>query len=140
MDARIKSIQLQNRIPTRQGGRKTRRSHKKRRRLTHRRGEETHEECGNLIGQRTIPGYPRNRRYQNRRIGETGIPRQGRGRNTEGKQHRHRDPRHQKKLGPKKQRNEGNSAGAMPMETQSLMIPRKDLDTKRPEDTNRSCR
>jgi len=140
MDARTKSIQLQNRIPTRKGRRKAGRPHKKRGRPTHSRRQETHSKRGDLIARGEILGDPRNGRYQTRSIGNNGFPRPRRGRNTEGKQRRQRDPRHQEKLGRRKKRNEGNSVGAMPMEGRPLRVSRKDLDTKGRRDTNLSYR
>ena len=79
MDARIKSIKLQNRIPTRKGGRKTRRPHKKRRRPTHSGRQETHSKRGNLTTKGSILGHPRDRRNKARHIGNNRIPRQGDG-------------------------------------------------------------
>jgi len=140
MDARTKSIQLQNRILTRKGGRKARRPHKKRGRPTHSRRQETHSKRGDPTAKRTILGYPKNGRNQTRRIGNNRIPSQGRGRNTEGKQRRQRDPRHQEKPQPGKKRNEGNSVGAMQMEERPHMVSRKDLDTKERRDRNHSYR
>jgi len=140
MDVRTKSIQLQNRIPTRRGRRKTGRAHKKRGRPTYGRRQETDSKRGDPTTKGTILGYPRNERNQTRRIGNNRIPRQGRGRNTEGKQGRQRDRRHQEKLGRRKKRNEGNSVMAMPMEGRPLMVSRKDLDTKGRRDTNHSYR
>jgi len=140
MDARTKSIQLQNRIPTREGRRKARRPHKKRTRPIHSRRQETQSKRGDLTAKGTILGYPRNGRNLTRCIGNNRIPRQERGRNTEGKQRRRRDPRHEEKLGQRKKGYEGNSVGAMPMEGRPLMAPRKDLDTKERRDTNHSYR
>jgi len=74
MDARTKSIQLQNRIPTRKGRRKARRPHKKRGRPTHSRRQETHSKHGDPTAKGTILGYPRKGRNQTRRIGNNGIP------------------------------------------------------------------
>jgi len=54
MDARIKSIQLQNSIPTREGGGKARRTHEKNGISTHGRRQETDTKCGNLIAKRKI--------------------------------------------------------------------------------------
>jgi len=59
MDTRIKSIQLPNRIPARERRGKARRPQKPGGRPTHRRRQETHVKCGDLIAQRTILGYPR---------------------------------------------------------------------------------
>jgi len=140
IDARTKSIQLQNQIPTRKGRRKAGRSHKKRGRPTHSRRQETHSKRGDLTAKGKILGYPRNGRNQTRHIRNNRIPRQGRGRDTEGKQRRQRNPRHQEKLGRRKKRNERNSVGAMPMEGWPLMVSRKDLDTKGRRDTNHSYR
>jgi len=140
MDARTKSIKLQNRIPTRKGRRKARCHHKKRGRPTDSSRQETHSKRGDPSAKGTILGYPRNGRNQTRRIGNNGITRQGQGRNTEGKQRRQRDPRQQEKLGQRKKRNEGNSVGAMPMEGRPLIVSRKDLDTKGRRDTNHSYR
>jgi len=50
---------------------------------------------------------------------------------TEGKQQRRPNPRHQKKLGGRKKRKERNSPGSIPMEGHSLMVSRKDSDTRR---------
>jgi len=140
MDARTKSIKLQNRIPTRKERRKARRPHKKRRRPTHSRRQETHSKRGDPTAKGTILEYPRNGRNQTRRIGNNGIPRQERERNTEGKQGRQRDSRYQEKLGRRKKRNEGNSVGAMPMEGRPLMVSRKDLDTKGRRNMNHAYR
>ena len=128
IDARIKSIQLQNWIPTRKGGRKARRPHKKRRRPTHGRRSKTHSKCGNLTAQKSILGYSRKRRYLTRSNGDNRILRQGRRRDTKSKQRRRRDTRHQVKLGRRKKRNTRNTAGPMPMEGRPLMVSRKDLE------------
>jgi len=99
MDARIKSIQLQNRITTRKGGRKTRRPHKERGGPTHGRRQETHSKCGNLTTKGAILGHPGDRRNQARHIGNNRIPRPGRRRNTESQQKRQPNPVYQTKPG-----------------------------------------
>ena len=58
LDARTKSIQLQNRIPTRKGTRKARSPHKKRGRPTHSRTQETHSKRVDPTAKGTILGYP----------------------------------------------------------------------------------
>ena len=45
-----------------------------------------------------------------------------------------------RKLEARKKSNERNSVGAMPMKGRPLMVPRKDLVTKRRRDTNHSYR
>ena len=140
MDARIKSIQFQNRIPSRIRRGKTGRPHKTRGIPTHCRRPETHEKSGNLIAQKMILGYPRDWRNQARRIGKNRIPRPRGGRDTEGKKCRQGNPRHQKKPGRREDRNEGNSSMTMPMEGPPLMVPRNNLDTKRRGDTSHSYR
>jgi len=59
MDARIKSIQLQDRIQTRKRGGKKGRPHEKRERSTYGRRQKTHQICGNITPKRTILGHPR---------------------------------------------------------------------------------
>jgi len=59
MDARIKSVQLQDRIPSTERRGKARRPHKTRGIPTHRRRPETHAQCGELIAQGTTLGDPR---------------------------------------------------------------------------------
>jgi len=138
MDARIKSIQLQNRTPTRKRGRKARRPHKKRRRPTHGRRQKTHSKRGNLTTKGSILGHPRDRRNQDQHIGNNRILRQGRRRNIESQQKRQRNPGYQKNPGRREERNEGNSTMAMSMEGRPLMVSRKELDTKRRRDSNSS--
>jgi len=77
MDVRIKSIQVQNRIPSRERRRKTRRPYEKSGGPTHGRRQKTHTKCGDLVAKRTILRYPRDGRNQTRRTGNNRIPRQG---------------------------------------------------------------
>jgi len=50
------------------------------------------------------------------------------------------NPRYQKEAGRRKERKEENSIGARSMEGRGLMVPRKNLDTKRRRDTNHTYR
>jgi len=90
--------------------------------------------------QRNDTGIPQKRTKSNSTYWKQRNSKPRTRRNTEGKQCQQRDPRHQKKLGRRKKRNDGNSVGAMPMEERPLMVSRKDLDTRRRRDTNHSYR
>jgi len=83
-------------------------------------------------------GYPRDRRNQTRHIGKDRISRQGWRRNTESQWRLHQNPGHQKKPVRRKEGNERNRTGTMSMEGRPLIVPRKDLDTKRRRTTNNS--
>jgi len=69
IDAKTKSIQLQNRITTRKRRRKARRPHKKRRRPIHSRRQESDSKRGDPTAKETILGYPRHGSNETRRIG-----------------------------------------------------------------------
>ena len=60
----FKSIQLQNRIPTRTRRRETRCSHQEIRQSTHDGRPKTHKKCGDTATQRTILRHTRRRRNQ----------------------------------------------------------------------------
>ena len=130
MNARIKSIQLQNRIQTGEGTGKTRRTHTRSVRLTNGRRQETQTKRGNRTAKRKIVGHHRHRRNQARGIGNYQVWRPARRRNIESKRSGRRNPRYQKELGRSNERDERKSTVAMSMEGQPLMVSRKDLDTK----------
>src|ERR1700744_3455753 len=102
-------IQLQNYIPTRKGGKETRRPHQKARGHTHNRRKETRKKNGDPTAKRNLLGNTRRTRSQDRGNRASRISGQGQRKNSTSIQQGRRNPSHQKELGKRNQGNERNS-------------------------------